>query len=249
MKAIKYVLIAFILTSCSQNDDTGDVFRDPQEPQSLATLIAEGPVELGGVIACASGTENENEVIVYLYPRPGVTNIRYFETVSADVDPADYENYTELEITTNDYFNGYLMQIQRQATSEKWVIVTFEEAGVLQVSNPIRLKHQTQNTQFRNNFHIGGGTMPEMPIFSWGNIATPNDAIYFQVVSDADDNLLSGTYTLEPLFQYYKTDNVVLDITRETPPALEAGLDYHFTVLSVSEDNWVNLIGLKRFSF
>ncbi|MDC8002964.1 hypothetical protein POV27_02815 [Aureisphaera galaxeae] len=245
MKTIgKYFILLLVLAACSQNDDAGDVLG---EPQTLAEMIAQGPVELEGVISCASGSENENEVIVYLYPRLGARNIRYFETATADVDPNDYENYTELEITTMDYFNGYLLQIKRQITTEKWVIVTFEEEGVLQVSNPIRLKHLTQNTQFRNGFHIGGTS--GMPIFSWGNIATPFDAIYFQVVSDANDNLLSGTYTHEAIFQYYKTENVVLNITQGTPPDLVLGEEYNFTVLAVSEDNWVNLIGQKRFSF
>ncbi|GAB5398900.1 MAG: hypothetical protein Aureis2KO_04850 [Aureisphaera sp.] len=246
MKTISKILILLLtLTACSESDDASEM---DTEVQTLAEMVASGPVEFEGVISCAAGTENENEVIVYVYPRPGVTNIRYFETATADVNPTNYENYMELEVNAEDYFNGYLMQIPRQTTDEKWVIVTFEEDGVLQVSNPIRLKHRTQNTQFRDGFHVGA-TATGMPLFSWGNIATPFDAIYFQIVSNANNDLLSGTYTHEATFQYYKTENVVLNITQDTPPDLEAGMEYNFTVLAVSEDNWVNFIGQKGFSF
>ena len=245
MKTItSYFLILVTLVACSESDDT----ETANEPQTLVEMIAEGPVEFESVISCASGSENENEVIVYVYPRPGVTNIRYFETATTEVNPTDYENYEEVEVSGMDYFNGYLMQIKRQLDQEKWVLVTFEEDGVLQVSNPIRIKHLTQNTQFRSAVHIGS-ISTGMPLFSWGNIATPFDVIYFQVVSDANDELLSGTYTSEAIFQYYKTDNVVLNITEGTPPELVMDMDYNFTVLGVSEDNWVNLIAQKGFSF
>ncbi len=239
-------VLMFALVACSENDDATEINTTSL---TLAEMIAEGPVELDNVIACASGSEvDANEVIVYLYPRPGVTNIRYFETETVEVSPTDYESYTEVEVTTMDYFNGYLLQIKRQLDQEKWVIVTFEEEGALQVSNPIRLKHLTQNTQFRDGFHVG--SLPTgMPSFAWGNVATSFDAIYFQVVSDANNDLLSGTYTFEAQFQYYKTDNVVLNITEGIPPDLEPGMSYNFTVLGVSEDNWVNLIGQKPFSF
>ena len=49
------------------------------------------------------------------------------------------------------------------------------------------------------------------------------------------------------MFQYYKLDNVVLNVTRETPPALQLGMNYGFTLMGVSEDNWVNLVIEKNF--
>ncbi len=243
LKNSLYLLISLVVISCSSDEVANG---DNGASQTLAEMIAEGPVALEGVIACASGSVIDDEVIVYLYPRPGVTNIRYFETPSITVDPTAYENYTEVAVSLEEYFNGYLSFIKQLSPEEKWVIVTFEEEDVLQVSNPIRLKHKTQNTLFRTNVHAN--TSSDMPLFSWGNIANPNDVIYFQVVSDVNNNLLSGTYTQDAMFQYYKTNNVVLNITRDVPPNLETGSSYEFTMLGVSEDNWVNVLANRPFT-
>ena len=85
-----------------------------------------------------------------------------------------------------------------------------------------------------------------MPKFSWINNQFGDNAIYFQVVSDAQNNLLSGTYTVENEFQYYNTSNVVLNITTEEPPLLSIGALYNFTLMDVSTDNWVNLFILNK---
>lgn len=46
---------------------------------------------------------------------------------------------------------------------------------------------------------------------------------------------------------YYNTSNVVLNITTQTPPSLIVGNNYNFTLMDVSEDNWVNLVIQKTF--
>ena len=74
-----------------------------------------------------------------------------------------------------------------------------------------------------------------------------DNAIYFQVISDTNDDFLSGTYTFEKSFQYYVLDNVVLNITRETPPQLATTQPYNFTLMGVREDNWVNLFIATSF--
>ena len=86
-----------------------------------------------------------------------------------------------------------------------------------------------------------------MPQFSWATNALGDNAIYFQVISDAEDNLISGTYTTESQFQYYNTSNVVLNITQGVPPALVSNATYNFTLMDVSLDNWVNLVVQKPF--
>jgi len=75
----------------------------------------------------------------------------------------------------------------------------------------------------------------------WDEGKYKDSKIYFHVISDDANNVLSGTYTFERNFQYYKLDNVVLNVTQGTPPVLESGAFYNFTLLGVSEDNWVNL--------
>jgi hypothetical protein len=79
-------------------------------------------------------------------------------------------------------------------------------------------------------------------------LANSKDAIYFQVVSDDSDDLLSGTYTFETQFKYYDLDNVVLNVTRETPPDLIPDQTYGFTLMGVSENNWVNTFAQISFT-
>ncbi len=229
----------FLLVACN-SDENANVQSDTSS-DTLATLVAQNTIEIDNVIACASGSVNPNEVIAYVYPRPGATDLRYFETENITVDKNNYENYIQIVLPEGDFFNGYLKTFTRQTSEEKWVIISFRESGILHLSNPIRLKHQTQNTNFSTSVDIDQ-SQPGSPLFNWDTIVQPLDAIYFQVVSDTSDELLSGTYTFEPQFRYYELNNVVLNVTEETPPELINGIDYGFTVMGVSEDNWVNTL-------
>ncbi|GGG37659.1 hypothetical protein GCM10011344_43130 [Dokdonia pacifica] len=229
--------------SCNSDNET---IAGQDDDGSLATLVAQNTIEIDNVIACASGSENPNEIIAYVYPRPGASDIRYFETETVTVDKNDYQNYTQVLLPEGDFFNGYLKTFTQQTAVEKWVIISFRESGILHLSNPIRLKHQTQNTHFTDMVSIDQ-SQTGMPLFNWEPLVQPQDAIYFQVVSDASNELLSGTYTFEPQFRYYQLENVVLNITEETPPELISQTPYGYTVMGVSEDNWVNTLLQAEF--
>ncbi|WP_109302462.1 hypothetical protein [Aquimarina sp. AU474] len=239
---IVFFFVAWGIFSCGTDNE-----NNVQLDTSLAFLVNANTIEIDNVIACASGSENdENAIIAYVYPRPGSTNIRYYETSSIDDDKNNYQNYTQVDLTPTDFFNGYLKKMERTNTDEKWVIITFFENDKLHLSNPIRLKHRTKPTEFLNEVMIDDMTSG-MPIFSWEDGIVAENKIYFQVVSDINDELLSGTYTFEKQFQYYKLDNVVLNITQEIPPQLTLMDMYNFTLMGVSEDNWVNLFIEKSF--
>ena len=244
MKSIKYVFIILLCVACNQDDGANDI--DTLD-NTLANLVAQNDVQIDNVIACAAGSENPNEIIAYVYPRPGATDLRYFETPNAQVDKNDFDLYTEINLPAQDFFNGYLRTFTRQTEEEKWVIISFRESDTLHISNPIRLKHQTQNTVFTDAIAVSQEQAGE-PVFIWDNLSNPDNAIYFQVVSDATDELLSGTYTFEEQFQFYNLSNVVLNITEETPPSLIAQDEYYFTLMGVSEDNWVNAFGRRIFT-
>ncbi len=244
MKSIRYLFIILLCMACNQDDGANDI--DTLD-NTLANLVAQNEVQIDNVIACAAGSENPNEIIAYVYPRPGATDLRYFETPNAQVDKNDFDLYTEINLPAQDFFNGYLRTFTRQTEEEKWVIISFSESDTLHISNPIRLKHQTQNTVFTDAIAVSQEQAGE-PVFVWDNLSNPDNAIYFQVVSDATDELLSGTYTFQEQFQFYNLSNVVLNITEETPPSLIAQDEYYFTLMGVSEDNWVNAFGRRIFT-
>ena len=213
---------------------------------TLANMLTGRETVLGNVIACAASNEDPSIVSIFLYPRSGVTNIGFYQTESVVVDEADFSGYTKGEGELLDVFNGYLLKYEVSPTKEKWVIVTFEEEGKVHLSNPIRLKQNTKPTEYLpQNVAIDDNGI--MPIFSWQDGTFNDSAIYFQVVSDGNNNLLSGTYTLDKTFQYYQLDNVVLNITTEAPPPLALNDSYKFSLLAVSEDNWVNLFSEVEF--
>ena len=243
-----YIVVFSLCIACSTSDTAEEttIIDPPNNTLLLSDYVVNEEVMIDNVISCASGSSNPNEIIAYVYPRPEATDIRFFETATVDDDKNDYSKYSQIDVPEEDFFNGYLKSFTRQVDREKWVILSFRESGQIHLSNPIRLKHLTQNTLFTDAISINQETSG-MPVFNWPNLATEADAIYFQVIADDTDELLSGTYTFETQFQYYVLDNVVLNITEETPPDIITAQPYAITLMGVSEDNWVNVLGQTDF--
>ena len=239
MVKIKYILLLFlIIMSCSKDESISN--------QDLATYLTTLSFKTGEVTACAANAIDSDEILVFYYPKPKATTIRYFETLNVQVDKFNYGKYKELELEKKPFFNGYLGVFNRISSNEKWIIITFELDGKIQVSNPIRTKQHTKPTFWTDIVSIDQN-ISLMPSFSWEDNLKGDNAIYFQVVSDENKNLLSGTYTNQNHFQYYNTSNVVFNITEQLPPELTANKVYNFTLMDVSADNWVNLIIQKEF--
>jgi len=239
MRLLKYMFGFLIFVSCTTNDN---VVIDT----SLETYVLNKTIETGAVIACAGSDIEATNVLVFYYPEFGASNIRLYETLDFEADNSDYSNYFRVETESIPFFNGYLGKIVRDVTIEKWIVITFELNGEIKISNPIRTKQIVKPTVWSEYVIINQETTT-MPKFMWENNAFGDNAIYFQVVSDSQDNLLSGTYTFENQFQYYNASNVVLNINTESPPNLILDSFYNFTLMDVSEDNWVNTIIQKTF--
>ncbi|WP_052143648.1 hypothetical protein [Wocania ichthyoenteri] len=240
MNKIKYIIVSLLaLISCSKDND--DMLLD-----TLQNYVSNKSFEMGAVIACAASDEKTNDVLTFYYPETGATNIRFYETQNAQVNKDDFSNYLKVSIQSEPFFNGYLGKFTQSSSNEKWIIVTFELDNEIKISNPIRSKQITKPTVWNDEVTINQ-SQSGMPNFMWEDDAFGDNAIYFQVVSDEQNNLLSGTYTYDNYFQYYNISNVVLNITTETPIALILGNNYNFTLMDVSEDNWVNWVILKTF--
>jgi len=238
MKLSKFVILFFVIASCS-NDDT-------IENDTLASYAAHRVTENGAVIACAASEMNSNNILVFYYPELGASNIKLFETQDTSVDHTQFSNYSQVMRNSLPVFNGYLEKHITSSDIEKWVIVTFELDNEIKISNPIRIKQILKPTIWTEDVSISQVQVGTSD-FTWTDNAFGDNAIYFEVISDAQDNLLSGTYTYENQFQYYNTTNVVLNITQQVPPALVSGETYNFTLMDVSLDNWVNTVVQKSF--
>ncbi|SDX15756.1 hypothetical protein SAMN05444411_103225 [Lutibacter oricola] len=236
------LITVLFLTACS---DKGE----PALYNNLETYVElNSTLELDEVIACAASDKTNNNIsYIFYYPIPGATDIQYFETTTLEVNPNDFSQYFPIDYQQEPVFNGYLERFVRDSDKEVWSIVTYITNGKLHKSNPIRLKHQTKPTEWTSNVNIDF-TESTMPKFSWEDGTIKENAIYFEVISDEDNNLLSGTYTYDKWFQYYNLSNTVLNVTRTTPPNLIVNNEYNFTLMAVSEDNWVNLVIQKTFT-
>lgn len=238
MYRIYSLIIIYFFVSCSTDNLS--------EEDTLNTILGFKEIVLDNVISCAASNKDDNLVSVYLYPRVGATNIQYFETTNDLVDKNNFDNYILYNYPLTDVFNGYLKKFEVESLKEKWVIVSFDENGKTHLSNPIHLKQQSKPTEYLpQNIMVDASS--DMPFFSWQDGLYDDTKIYFQVVSDAQLNLLSGTYTFDKMFTYYELDNVVLNITKNTPPVLSDGNPYEFTLMGVSEDNWVNQFSIIEF--
>lgn len=240
MKTLKYLLIGLIALSCQEDNDDEVV-------NTLESYISQENYEIGAVIACAASDENTNDILTFFYPEEGATNIRFFETSNTATDKLNFSEYEQRFITSEPFFNGHLGKFTQNSSIEKWTIITFELNGEIKISNPIRTKQITKPTVWNNDVTIDQ-SVTGMPNFIWEDNPVGDNAIYFQVVSDELDNLLSGTYTYDNQFQYYNTSNVVLNVTTQEPPDLINENVYNFTLMDVSLDNWVNWVVLKTFN-
>lgn len=238
---IGILFLSILIHSCTPDDDL-KTYQNLQEYININTRL-----ELDEVIACAaSDTDNSDVSYIFYYPVPEATEVQYFETVNADVDPNDFALYKPVVYDKEPVFNGYLERFVRNDTNEVWCIVTYLTEGKLHKSNPIRLKHQTKPTEWINTVAIDF-TQTKMPKFVWNDGTVTENTIYFQVITDQNNDLLSATYTYDKWFQYYDLDNVVLNVTRNSPPDLIIDNSYRFTLMGVSVDNWVNLVIEKPF--
>jgi len=180
-------IIAFLILSCST--DAENILAP-----TLDSAIASKEVVLDNVIACAASNADDGFISVFFYPRPNTSNFRYFETVDTSFDKNDFDNYVPVEFPIRDVFNGFLKKFEVSSVDEKWVIVAFDEAGKTHLSNPIRLKQNSKPTEYISQ-NVGVEATDNMPNFVWQDGSYNDTKIYFHVVTDAANNLLSGTYT------------------------------------------------------
>ena len=241
IKRFLYLFIIISFFSCSEKDEL------PIETNLQDYIKVHSDRELDNVITCAaSDIENKHLSYVFYYPVEGATAIQYYESENASIDPNDFSNYKKIELEQSDVFGGKLKRFLRTNSEESWCVVTYLTEGKLHKSNPIRLKNDTKPTEWTDAVVLDS-SQPLMPRFSWSDGTFTDSNIYFQVISRADDSFISGTYTTEKTFQFYNISNIVLNITDGIPNSLITGEQYNFTLMGVSEDNWVNLVIQKAF--
>lgn len=227
-----------------------------EEITNLKTELESSQTKLSDqyIIACAAGMpdgfmgETSYPVSMFFYPVEGAKNYKYYETSSADINELDYSNYQEVSSTSIPVFNGYLRRFQLPDNRNRWGIVTYEVNDSLRICDPVLIKVKFQATVWAPHKMevIPNGINPT---FTWEEYSHIENAIHFNVVSDTTGNLISGTYTNDTAWTFYDLTNVTLNIKDVTPaPTLNSLTNYKFTLMSVSDDNWVTTFGQKDFT-
>lgn len=248
MKNWILVIAVLLLYSCKKEE------TNLQENILSDYIELNNTLELDDLIACAGGKTGglfnvPNEpTTVFFYPITGATDFKYFEAENIS-DSLDFSKYYLKVLPDAPVFNGYLWKFNNtNFAGERMGVVTYKTPGKLHVCTPIRQKTNIKPTEINSSLVtvIDNGVNPT---FLWEDGLVDENIIYFQVISDSDGNLISGTYTYEKTFSFYDISNVVLNITDPSiSPTLEADKDYTFTMMGVSEDNWVNLLIEKEFT-
>lgn len=251
MKQLLIISLAiFLLYSCSKKEiDSNHASFGLQ-----GYLDSKSYLPTGNVIACAGGTstsflgDSDNPISVFFYVDSGAINFRYYETNSVNVDPHDYNLYYPRNYEMTVLFKGIMRKFNHPPLSEeRWGIVTYETEGMVHICNPIRLKAAVAPTQDITPIVIimETGVNPE---FDWSFESEPNNVIYFSIVSDLEDNLISGTYTNDKFWNFYSLSNVVMNVTPNPNPNLTPFTEYNYTMMGVSVDNWIHTFAAKPFT-
>ena len=237
------VFVTFFVFSCT--DDT-----DITVPRNLQEYIdASSNNGLGDVIASAASSDGDTSLsYIYYYPEAGAEDIRYYEADSLNVDENDFSNYRRQNLTVTNIFDGKLQRFSRTGDDENWCLVTYVLDGELHKSNPIRLKNATNPTSWTNEVDIDF-TETLKPTFTWSDFDVTDNVIYFEAISEVeDDSFVSGTYTLDKTFTYFDAADVEININVPiTPEDLVEDTEYLFTMMAISDDNWINTVIEETF--
>lgn len=235
------VFVSFLLFSCTEDNDV-------TVPRNLQEYIeASSNNNFGEVIAFAASA-NANLTYIFYYPEKDATDIRYYEADSLNVDEKDFSKYRRRNLSTKAVFGDKFNRFSRSDSEENWCLITYELDGKIHKSNPIRLKNKTSLTGYSDEINIEFTKTLE-PKFTWSDFGIADNTNYFQTISEKkEDKFISGTFTNNKMFQYFDTSNVTLNLNEgETPENLVEDTEYVFTMLGISNDNWVNLILEKVF--
>ena len=238
---LTFVCFSLLFFSCSEDSDT-TVARNLQ-----GYLDENSGRETDTLIAFAANAEGNTALTyIYYYPEIGVTDIRYYQTNDTSADKTDYTNYRRQSLTTEAVFGGKLQRFSRSGATETWCLVTYLKEGKLFISDPILLKNVSKTTEYSNDVSIKYKTNVE-PNFTWEDGTIDENVQYFQVISDEANDFKSGTFTTDTFFQYYDESSFESTINLTTPQSLVEDDVYNFTMMGISEDNWINLIIEEQF--
>jgi len=240
----------FTMMGVSEDNWVNLVIQETFIPRNLEEYLdvnTTKTVEVATAFA-ASASASSSLSYIYYFPLIGASDMRYYETESTSVDENDFSKYRRKNISDEAVFGGKLRRYSRTDTKESWSIVTYVIGDVLYKSNPIKIKIDERPTEWFTDKNVTIDTTERLkPKFTWTEGVNNENVNYFQLFTDSKSDFLSGTFTVDKMFQYYNVSNTTSNINTETPPELIFDAEYKLTVMGLSADNWVNLMIQESF--
>ena len=241
----------YLFTMMAISDDywVNTVILESFVPRNLEEYVALNSTKTieSALAFAASSSGSQSLSYIYYDFLIGSSAMRYYETDNTLVDEKDFSNYRRKMLTDEAVYGGELRRYNRTDDSESWCIITYVINETLHISNPVKIKNQTRPTEWFTDLTIDSSESL-MPIFTWTDGSYLENVEYLEIITDADSDFLSGTFTEDKFFQYYDTSNVTSKINLDTPAALILNEDYKITVMGLSDDFWVNLMIQETFT-
>ena len=257
MKSIKKIFLLIGISSCLTlflgcgNDD--DKVADPNSLQAFIDDSDHTTISRT-LYACAAGNTTEFlgyvdlPVSIFFYPFPGASDYNYFESTSTAIDTADFKQYQKKSLQGLPVFKGKLQRfLSPSYDEERFGVITYRVGTVLHISEPIQLRPKASPTADIDE-DIAVNVSGTYPNFDWSEINVPANTIYFSVITDSDNNFVSGVYTTDDYWQFYDEYNIVLDVNENTIPVLNPNTSYKFVHMGVDDENWVHSYGERVFT-
>jgi len=199
------------------------------------------------IVACAASDENteNSRTIVFFKTIENTSNLQVWYSPEYT---QDFSQYTEEQPSDFiDLFKGFMGRILSNRESGA-IIVSLIEDDKLYYSKPIEILSTVQETILDQTVEVDLENNL-MPVFSWENSTIDESSIYFHLITHPlSDQAISGTYSYDNTFQFYKLDNVVFNVTEDENPELIANNLYRITLMHVSDNNWVTRISERTFN-
>lgn len=226
-----------------------------ESPSTLLEVIDQGNYidTTNFLIACAAGGElptflNSTDLVnVFFYPKLYSTDFQYYELNGTTGDKENLNLYEKVNINCEPILNGFMKRYVINSSVEKWCRVSYESNDTLWFSKPILIQPSTVPTSDGSNLLTI--TENENPTFFWEDTNQNQNAIYFQVVVDASNRVLSATYTRDAFFTYNDWSNVLLNVSPLGAPFPLNENDIHrIIIMGVDSDNWVRTLFSGTFT-
>ena len=126
------------------------------------------------LVACAGGgqptflADASAPLNVFFYPELEAHTIKYYETSSDNIDPADLSLYAEVEADHVPIFNGFLRRFPRPAAQQDvWSRVSFINGDTLWYSKAVKMKFNEQPSEFLPELCEVDLSVTGEPRFTW----------------------------------------------------------------------------------